>query len=118
MLDPDQCGEKIVAEAHNADVALVFGRERTGLTNEELQKCHFHVCIPANPEYSSLNLAMAVQILCYEVREAASTFLSYWFDILVILLKLKTTLLSDRTTVFSMPTSPTSHYLLRFLQGL
>ncbi len=70
MLNPDQCGEKIVAEAHNADVALVFGRERTGLTNEELQKCHFHVCIPANPEYSSLNLAMAVQILCYEVRVA------------------------------------------------
>ncbi|MEZ9706867.1 TrmH family RNA methyltransferase, partial [Vibrio breoganii] len=50
--------------------ALVFGRERTGLTNDELQKCHFHVCIPANPEYSSLNLAMAVQTLSYEVRVA------------------------------------------------
>jgi len=47
---------------------LVFGRESSGLTNEELQLCHFHVQIPANPEYSSLNLAMAVQTLSYEVR--------------------------------------------------
>ncbi len=51
-------------------MALLFGRERVGLTNEELQKCHFHVMIPANPEYSSLNLAMAVQILAYEIRVA------------------------------------------------
>ena len=49
-------------------VALVFGRERTGLENEELQLCHSAVCIPANPGYSSLNLAAAVQILCYEWR--------------------------------------------------
>ena len=49
-------------------VALVFGRERTGLTNEELQQCHYHVNIPANPDYSSLNVAMAVQTLCYEIR--------------------------------------------------
>jgi tRNA (cytidine32/uridine32-2'-O)-methyltransferase len=48
----------------------VFGRERVGLTNDELQKCHYHVAIPANPDYSSLNLAMAVQILCYEIRMA------------------------------------------------
>ena len=41
-----------------------------GLTNEELQQCHFHVCIPANPDYSSLNLAAAVQTLCYEIRMA------------------------------------------------
>lgn len=51
-------------------VALIFGRERVGLTNDELQKCHYHVSIPANPEYSSLNLAMSVQILCYEIRMA------------------------------------------------
>lgn len=57
-------------EGQKHPVALVFGRERTGLTNEELQKCHYHVCIPANPEYSSLNLAMAVQTLSYEVRVA------------------------------------------------
>lgn len=51
-------------------VALVFGRERTGLTNEELQLCHAAVHIPANPEYSSLNLAQAVQVLAYELRMA------------------------------------------------
>lgn len=53
------------------DVALVFGRERTGLDNEELQLCHAAVCIPANPDYSSLNLAAAVQVLTYELRMVA-----------------------------------------------
>lgn len=61
---------KSVDEARHADVALVFGRERVGLTNDELQKCHYHVAIAANPEYSSLNLAMAVQVIAYEVRMA------------------------------------------------
>ncbi len=49
---PRECGLKSVAEAANTPVALVFGRERVGLTNEELQKCHYHVAIAANPEYS------------------------------------------------------------------
>ncbi|BCK02526.1 tRNA (cytosine(32)/uridine(32)-2'-O)-methyltransferase TrmJ [Vibrio cholerae] len=70
MLDPRECGEKLISEANQHSVAMVFGRERTGLTNEELQLCHYHVCVPANPEYSSLNLAMAVQLLSYEVRMA------------------------------------------------
>lgn len=70
MLDPRECGIKSIAEAQHAPVAIVFGRERVGLTNDELQKCHYHVAIQANPEYSSLNLAMAVQILAYEVRIA------------------------------------------------
>lgn len=70
MLDPRECGLKSVAEAANTPVALVFGRERVGLTNDELQKCHYHVAIAANPEYSSLNLAMAVQVIAYEVRMA------------------------------------------------
>ena len=70
MLEPRECGEKSAKTAETAPVALVFGRERVGLTNEELQKCNYHVCIPANPEYSSLNLAMAVQIIAYEVRVA------------------------------------------------
>ncbi|MGE0625408.1 MAG: RNA methyltransferase [Pseudomonadales bacterium] len=47
--------------------AVLFGRETSGLTNEELQKCHCHLVIPANPEYPSLNLAMAVQVVCYEI---------------------------------------------------
>lgn len=50
------------------EVALVFGRERTGLENDELQLCHAAVHIPANPDYSSLNLAAAVQVLAYELR--------------------------------------------------
>lgn len=68
MLDPREAGKKAVVEGVKHPVALVFGRERTGLTNDELQKCHYHVAIAANPEYSSLNLAMAVQTICYEVR--------------------------------------------------
>ncbi|MEM0909915.1 MAG: tRNA (cytosine(32)/uridine(32)-2'-O)-methyltransferase TrmJ [Pseudomonadota bacterium] len=68
MLSARECGKKLVEEAQFSKVALVFGREANGLTNEELQQCHFHVCIDANPQYSSLNLAAAVQTLCYEVR--------------------------------------------------
>ncbi|PCM46062.1 tRNA (cytosine(32)/uridine(32)-2'-O)-methyltransferase TrmJ [Marinobacter sp. ANT_B65] len=59
----------IAAESCQAGpVALVFGRENHGLSNDELQRCHYHIHIPSNPEYSSLNLAMAVQIMCYELR--------------------------------------------------
>lgn len=68
MLTPRECGVQMVQEAKSGPVALVFGRENNGLSNDELQLCHFHVCIPANPEYSSLNLAAAVQTLCYEIR--------------------------------------------------
>lgn len=70
MLEPREAGIKAIEEAVMHPIAFVFGRERVGLTNEELQKCHFHVCIPANPEYSSLNLAMAVQTISYEARIA------------------------------------------------
>lgn len=59
------------AARSGAQVALVFGRERTGLDNDELQLCHAAVHIPANPDYSSLNLAAAVQVLSYELRVAA-----------------------------------------------
>ena len=69
MVAPVECGEKLLSgTTQEGDVALVFGRENSGLTNEELQLCNYHVCIAANPEYSSLNLAMAVQTLCYETR--------------------------------------------------
>src|SRR5690606_23895148 len=56
------------AAAPAGDVAVLFGREDRGLTNEELQRCNLHVHIPANPDYSSLNLAMAVQVITYELR--------------------------------------------------
>lgn len=70
MLEPREAGEKLVASALDGPVAIVFGRENNGLSNEELQKCNYHVSIPANPEYTSLNLAQAVQIICYESRVA------------------------------------------------
>ncbi|GFM86080.1 tRNA (cytidine/uridine-2'-O-)-methyltransferase TrmJ [Pseudomonas cichorii] len=69
MLDPRESGVKVVEQAgQGAEVALVFGREHAGLTNEELQRCHYHVHIPSDPSFSSLNLAAAVQVLAYEVR--------------------------------------------------
>lgn len=67
---PRTAAERMVRTAGRDEVALVFGRERTGLSNEELQLCHASVHIPANPEYSSLNLAAAVQVLAYELRIA------------------------------------------------
>ena len=71
LLTPRECGRQALSEASQHEVALVFGREDRGLTNEELHKCTFHVHIPSNPDYSSLNLAAAVQVLCYETRMAA-----------------------------------------------
>jgi len=71
VFDSRQCGEVVaeeIAKNKKAKVALVFGRERTGLTNEELSFCHHLVHIPTNPDYSSLNVASAVQILAYECR--------------------------------------------------
>lgn len=57
----------------DAQVAILFGREDRGLTNEELHLCHMHVHIPTNPDFSSLNVAAAVQVISYEMRMALST---------------------------------------------
>lgn len=73
LLNPRECGERVWRESGEHDVAIVFGREDRGLTNEELHQCTFHVHIPANPDYSSLNLGAAVQVLAYEVRMASLT---------------------------------------------
>lgn len=70
LIEPRECAEKSIEAAKCGQIAIVFGRERVGLTNEELLKCRYHLTIPANPEYSSLNLAMAVQLVCYEIRMA------------------------------------------------
>ena len=68
---PEVAGQRAVARAAEpAEVAFVFGRERTGLSNDELQLCHAAVHIPSDPEFSSLNLAAAVQVLADEVRMA------------------------------------------------
>ncbi len=66
----EAAAQSATAARAGGEVALLFGRERTGLENEELQLCHAAVHIPANPDYSSLNLAMAVQVLAYELRLA------------------------------------------------
>lgn len=67
-LIPASCAELVNQQPDNTQVAIVFGREHAGLTNEELLKCHYHINIPSNPDYSSLNLAQAVQIIAYELR--------------------------------------------------
>jgi len=67
---PREAASRLLAARCSAPVALVFGRERTGLSNEELQQCHGAVHIPSVTEFSSLNLAAAVQVLSYELRLA------------------------------------------------
>lgn len=70
FIDAREAGTLAVNEAAQYEVALVFGRERTGLTNDELGLCHKLINIPTNPDYSSLNVASAVQIVTYEVMMA------------------------------------------------
>jgi tRNA (cytidine32/uridine32-2'-O)-methyltransferase len=70
VLSAEQVATQMRAEAER-DVAILFGRETSGLTNDELQKCHCHLQIPASPAYPSLNLAMAVQVVCYELFKQA-----------------------------------------------
>lgn len=70
VLTPAQAASRLLTEAQVAPVALVFGNETSGLSNDELSLCQGLVTIAANPDYSSLNLAAAVQVLCYEVRQS------------------------------------------------
>ena len=74
MLDARRAANQALVESTEHDVAVLFGRERYGLTNEEMMRCQYLVNIPSNPDYSSLNLAQAVQILAYELRVAALGF--------------------------------------------
>jgi tRNA (cytidine32/uridine32-2'-O)-methyltransferase len=71
QFDPRQAAAELLRRAAAGDrVALVFGSERVGLTNAELERCHGAVFIPSVPVFPSLNLAQAVQVLCYELRMA------------------------------------------------
>lgn len=70
VVSPREAAAKLVQEAKQGEVALVFGRERSGLTNSELDHCTFLVHIPTNEAYSSLNLGAAVQVLAYEIYMA------------------------------------------------
>lgn len=75
LMHPRQAASKALEVLpREQKIALVFGRERTGLTNDELAQCHVHIHIPANPEYGSLNVASAVQVLAYEVRMAVLAY--------------------------------------------
>ncbi len=67
LVEPRECAAQVVAAAKTRTVALVFGAERMGLTNAELALCNLLVTIPTHPDYSSLNVAMAVQVLTYEI---------------------------------------------------
>jgi tRNA (cytidine32/uridine32-2'-O)-methyltransferase len=71
-LDPGQGAARVLEEAARGPVAMVFGPERSGLTNAELDRCHALVHIPTSPVYPSLNLVSAVQILAYEIYRAAT----------------------------------------------
>jgi TrmH family RNA methyltransferase len=70
VIDPRQCARDVLSRAGGQRCALVMGPEQSGLTNEDLALCHALVHIPTAPDYGSLNLAMAVQVLCYELRMA------------------------------------------------
>jgi tRNA (cytidine32/uridine32-2'-O)-methyltransferase len=68
LLDPRRCAERMGVASEQGEVAILFGREDRGLTNDELKVCNLHLNIPTSQDYSSLNLAMAVQVVCYELR--------------------------------------------------
>lgn len=70
ILEPRECMQKALEYVDDGEVAIVFGRENSGLTNEELEKCNVLLHIPTDPDFSSLNIAAAIQVVCYECRLA------------------------------------------------
>jgi TrmH family RNA methyltransferase len=70
-LTPRACAERVAGGERQAMAAIVFGREHSGLSNEELDRCHYQLHIPTHPGFSSLNVAAAAQIVCYELFLAA-----------------------------------------------
>jgi len=73
-LNPRECAAEALQVAQASPVAIVFGTERSGLQNDQMDMCNALVYIPANPDYSSLNLAAAVQLIAYELRFAQGEF--------------------------------------------
>jgi len=71
QVDPRQAAGQIAEESEQGSIAILFGRENSGLTNEELERCHYLLNIPANSEYSSLNIAAACQVVTYELMMAS-----------------------------------------------
>jgi len=72
LVTPRELVTVIQNNLENTPIAILFGTENSGLTNDELHLCHYQVYIPTNPDYSSLNLASAVQLISYEMRLAFS----------------------------------------------
>ena len=71
IVAPRELAQQMIAHSRVDQCAIVMGPEHSGLTNEDLARCHALVHIPTAPDYGSLNIAMAVQVLCYELRMAA-----------------------------------------------
>ena len=71
ILDPQECARVVMETPLENKIAIIFGHEHSGLTNEELSRCHYLVNIPSNHEYGSLNLAAAVQIIAYELMRSS-----------------------------------------------
>jgi len=80
-MGPRDCAERLIQESGNGKVAVVFGPEKSGLQNEDLDLCHTLLTIPTDPGFSSLNLAMAVQVLTYELRVASMLDQGPVFDV-------------------------------------
>ena len=70
QLDPRDCARLISDAPPGQRVSILFGREASGLDNDALDLCHYHLCVPANPDYGVLNVAMAIQVVAYEIRQA------------------------------------------------
>lgn len=90
-LEPETCAALAARVPDGQRIAILFGREASGLDNAALDLCHYHLSIPANPEYSVLNVAMAIQIVCYEMRKVAMSCLQSGATI------------SERETQIAMP---------------
>ncbi|MAD91219.1 MAG: tRNA (cytosine(32)/uridine(32)-2'-O)-methyltransferase TrmJ [Gammaproteobacteria bacterium] len=76
---PRDCAERMILESKKGRVAAIFGPENNGLNNDDLDLCHTLITIPTNPDFKSLNLAMAVQVLTYELRIASNIEVSSGF---------------------------------------
>jgi len=80
-MGPRDCAERMIKESGHGKVAAVFGPEKSGLQNDDLDLCHTLLTIPTDPGFSSLNLAMAVQVLTYELRVASMLDQGPVFDV-------------------------------------
>ena len=84
LVEPRECAQEIAAAAQVGNVAVVFGSEKYGLLNADLARCNRLVTIPTASEYASLNLAMAVQVIVYELW-LSSRKMPYWSPLILAL---------------------------------